>query len=317
MGQHRRTTHHYRRIVITAVAIGTVGVPSVALACSDWPYGGQDPSSTAATAPVEPANTPGLTTYIPGQQPTPAGQQPTAAGQQPMAAGQQPTATGQQGAPTQEPSVPTQSPGAPAHQRHHTHRQHREHRQHHRAGHDAGVPRTTAPTEPGAAAQQGAGAKTAAPKPAPSTPEATASAPAAPAAPSTSKPTATASGVTAQIVQLVNAERAKAGCQDLTLNPELTKAAQAHSADMAAHQNMSHTGSDGSAPGDRITRAGYTWSSYGENVAYGYATAEQVMAGWMSSPGHRANILNCSFKEIGVGLAQPNSYWTQDFGTPR
>jgi uncharacterized protein YkwD len=80
---------------------------------------------------------------------------------------------------------------------------------------------------------------------------------------------------------------------------------------------MSHTGSDGSSPGDRITRAGYTWSAYGENVAYGYATPEQVMNGWMNSPGHRANILNCSFKEIGVGLAQPGSYWTQDFGTAR
>ncbi|MFE5215780.1 CAP domain-containing protein [Streptomyces sp. NPDC056626] len=118
-------------------------------------------------------------------------------------------------------------------------------------------------------------------------------------------------------MQLVNAERAKAGCQPLTLNSTLTKAAQAHSADMAAHQNMSHTGSDGSTPGDRITRAGYTWSSYGENVAYGYSTPEQVMDGWMTSPGHRANILNCSFKEIGVGLAQPNSYWTQDFGTAK
>jgi uncharacterized protein YkwD len=118
-------------------------------------------------------------------------------------------------------------------------------------------------------------------------------------------------------VALVNAERSKVGCSALTLNATLTKVAQAHSEDMAAHSNMSHTGSDGSSPGDRITRAGYNWSTYGENVAYGYATPEEVMAGWMSSPGHKANILNCSFKEIGVGLAQPNSYWTQDFGTAR
>jgi uncharacterized protein YkwD len=118
-------------------------------------------------------------------------------------------------------------------------------------------------------------------------------------------------------VELVNAERAKVGCSPLTVNAKLTQAAQAHSEDMAAHQNMSHTGSDGSAPGDRITGAGYVWSSYGENVAYGYATPEQVMAGWMASPGHKENILNCSFKEIGVGLAQPGSYWTQDFGAAR
>ncbi|MFC3572010.1 CAP domain-containing protein [Streptomyces yaanensis] len=176
----------------------------------------------------------------------------------------------------------------------------------------ASTPKTTAP-------------QTTAPTPrttaSPSTPKATATAPApasaTPTSPSTPKATATASGAAARVVELVNAERSKAGCSPLTLNATLTKAAQAHSEDMAAHQNMSHTGSDGSSPGDRITRAGYNWSAYGENVAYGYATPEQVMAGWMSSPGHKANILNCGFKEIGVGLAQPNNYWTQDFGTAR
>jgi uncharacterized protein YkwD len=118
-------------------------------------------------------------------------------------------------------------------------------------------------------------------------------------------------------VALVNAERAKAGCPALTVDSALTEAAQEHSEDMAAHRNMSHTGSDGSSPADRITGAGYDWSAYGENVAYGYATPEKVMAGWMSSPGHRANILDCGFKEIGVGLAQPGSYWTQDFAATR
>ncbi|WP_308427716.1 CAP domain-containing protein [Streptomyces albospinus] len=117
------------------------------------------------------------------------------------------------------------------------------------------------------------------------------------------------------MVELVNEERAKVGCSPLTLNAKLAKAAQAHSQDMADHRNMSHTGSDGSDPGARINSAGYAWSSYGENVAYGYDTSESVMAGWMSSPGHKRNILDCSFKEIGVGLAQPGSYWTQDFGS--
>ncbi|QES51764.1 hypothetical protein DEJ50_31840 [Streptomyces venezuelae] len=144
-----------------------------------------------------------------------------------------------------------------------------------------------------------------------------------PAPTATKKPTATApapsvpTGVAGQIVDLVNKERAKAGCSPLTANDKLTTAAQNHSKDMAAHSNMSHTGSDGSDPGQRITRAGYTWRTYGENVAYGYSTPEQVMTGWMNSPGHKANILNCSFKEIGVGLAQPNSYWTQVFGAAR
>ncbi|GAA3503773.1 hypothetical protein GCM10019016_108850 [Streptomyces prasinosporus] len=118
-------------------------------------------------------------------------------------------------------------------------------------------------------------------------------------------------------MELVNAERGKVGCSPVKVNTALTGAAQKHSEDMAASGTMSHTGSDGSSPADRITRAGYSWSTYGENVAHGYSTPEQVMAGWMGSPGHKKNILNCSFKEIGVGLAQPGHYWTQDFGTAR
>ncbi|MEU8655063.1 CAP domain-containing protein [Streptomyces sp. NPDC048737] len=126
-----------------------------------------------------------------------------------------------------------------------------------------------------------------------------------------------ASAAVARVVALVNSERVKVGCSPVTLNAKLSQAAQAHSADMASHNTMSHTGSDGSDPGQRITRAGYLWSTYGENVAYGYSTPEQVMAGWMASAGHKRNILDCGFKEIGVGLAQPGNYWTQDFGTAR
>ncbi|MEU0412348.1 CAP domain-containing protein [Streptomyces griseorubiginosus] len=121
-------------------------------------------------------------------------------------------------------------------------------------------------------------------------------------------------GPTDQVLTLVNAERAKAGCSPLTENAKLTKAAQDHSQDMADHQNMSHTGSDGSSMADRLTRVGYAFRTAGENVAYGYSSPESVMDGWMNSPGHKANILNCAFKEIGIGLAQPGFYWTQDFG---
>ncbi|KIZ15843.1 CAP domain-containing protein [Streptomyces natalensis] len=138
----------------------------------------------------------------------------------------------------------------------------------------------------------------------------------APVPPSPASPSAPpASGTAARILEIVNSERSKAGCSPLTLNAKLNKAAQDHSKDMAGHSNMSHTGSDGSSPGDRITQAGYNWTAYGENVAYGYSTPESVMRGWMSSPGHKRNILDCSFKEMGVGLAQPGDYWTQDFGT--
>ncbi|MFH8681743.1 CAP domain-containing protein [Streptomyces lydicus] len=143
----------------------------------------------------------------------------------------------------------------------------------------------------------------------------TSTAPPAPAASPSASKAAPASGTAARILELVNNERAKAGCSPLTLNAKLTKAAQDHSKDMASHGNMSHTGSDGSDPGARITRAGYHWSAYGENIAYGYSSPESVMKGWMASPGHKRNILDCSFKEIGVGLAQPGDYWTQDFGT--
>ncbi|MET9609541.1 CAP domain-containing protein [Streptomyces sp. NPDC006512] len=125
------------------------------------------------------------------------------------------------------------------------------------------------------------------------------------------------SGAVAEVLALVNKERAAVGCPVLTVNEKLTKAAQDHSEDMAAHNNMSHTGSDGSDPGQRITRAGYQWSTYAENVAYGYDTAAKVMEGWMNSPGHKRNILDCNVKEIGIGLAQPGQYWTQDFGAAR
>ncbi|WP_338671683.1 CAP domain-containing protein [Streptomyces sp. SCSIO 30461] len=148
-------------------------------------------------------------------------------------------------------------------------------------------------------------------------PSATKTASPKPAGTTAPEPAAPASGDVASIVALVNAERSKAGCSPVKLNAKLSKAAQAHSEDMASHKNMSHTGSDGSNPGTRITRAGYDWSTYGENVAYGYSSPESVMQGWMDSPGHKANILNCEFKEIGVGLAQPNDYWTQNFGTAR
>lgn len=144
--------------------------------------------------------------------------------------------------------------------------------------------------------------------------------------PSTAKPTA----VTApepetrgsrptfaqEVTKLVNNERAKQGCAPVTANEQLDTAAQRHSEDMAARDYFSHTSPDGTDPGDRITAAGYRWSTYGENIARGQQTPTQVMDGWMNSSGHRANILNCDFKEIGVGIhdASGGPWWTQAFG---
>ncbi|XBP91294.1 CAP domain-containing protein [Micromonospora sp. CCTCC AA 2012012] len=133
--------------------------------------------------------------------------------------------------------------------------------------------------------------------------------------------TTTGTGITAElqkVVDLVNAERAKAGCRALSVNSKLMTAAQRHSQDQADHRTMTHTGSDGSKVGQRLDRVGYAWRGYGENVAWGQPTPAEVMRDWMNSQGHRDNILNCSFTQIGVGVARSNGpYWTQDFGTPR
>ncbi|SCL58534.1 CAP domain-containing protein [Micromonospora chersina] len=145
--------------------------------------------------------------------------------------------------------------------------------------------------------------------------------PRATASSGTGATTTSTKGLTAElreVVDLVNQERAKAGCKALTVDDKLTLAAQRHSQDQADHKTMSHDGSDGSDVGDRLDRVGYAWRSYGENVAWNQQSPAAVMDAWMNSPGHRANILNCSFTEIGVGVARSNGpYWTQDFGTPR
>ncbi|NUO57238.1 MAG: CAP domain-containing protein [Hamadaea sp.] len=120
-----------------------------------------------------------------------------------------------------------------------------------------------------------------------------------------------------KVFDLVNAERVKAGCGKLRNDARLHKAARAYSALMAEKNFFSHTGPDGSSFVDRIAATGYPRSAAAaENIAYGYADAAAVMKGWMDSSGHRANILNCDLKAIGVGLAYRKStpYWTQDFG---
>ncbi|HET8660754.1 MAG TPA: CAP domain-containing protein [Micromonosporaceae bacterium] len=120
-----------------------------------------------------------------------------------------------------------------------------------------------------------------------------------------------------EVVVIVNRERQARGCGPVRVDDRLRAAAGAHSADMAAHERMSHTGSDGSSPWERARRAGYAYPM-SENVAYGYGTAAEVMRGWMESPGHRANILNCDARAVGVGLAYSGggtAYWAQVFGS--
>lgn len=121
---------------------------------------------------------------------------------------------------------------------------------------------------------------------------------------------------TAQVVALANKERGAAGCGPLKEDAQLTDAAQRHSDDMAARDFFEHTNPDGAGPGQRVTDAGYHWSTYGENIARGQQTPASLMESWMNSPGHRANILNCDFKDIGIGIHQGpgGPWWTQDFG---
>ncbi|MEU8601537.1 CAP domain-containing protein [Streptomyces parvulus] len=126
-------------------------------------------------------------------------------------------------------------------------------------------------------------------------------------------------GPEAQVLALVNEERAAAGCSPVTANDRLTRAADDYSDVMASSGVMSHTGPDGSTMASRVEAAGYQWSTLGENIARGQADAASVMDSWMNSEGHRANILNCSFKELGVGVhfGDGGPWWTQDFGTGR
>jgi uncharacterized protein YkwD len=144
-------------------------------------------------------------------------------------------------------------------------------------------------------------------KPAPSPPSRTATTSAAPHG---------NAALEAQVLTLVNKVRATGGCKALTSNSRLVLAARRHSQFMADSGKHGHDGIGDGTPQDRIEKAGYSWRGWGENIAWGYRTADSVMDGWMNSAGHRANILNCSYREIGVGVDSGGTNWTQDFGIP-
>jgi uncharacterized protein YkwD len=116
-----------------------------------------------------------------------------------------------------------------------------------------------------------------------------------------------------RVVTLTNAQRARAGCGALRVDARLVAAARGHSADMAVRGYFEHDSPDGRTFVDRGTAAGYP-DPGGENIAMGQQGADEVMTDWMGSEGHRANILDCSFTAIGVGLDTRGMYWTQDFG---
>jgi|SRR5690554_1583690 len=101
----------------------------------------------------------------------------------------------------------------------------------------------------------------------------------------------------------------------LALERRLVAAAEVHTADMVRNGFFSHTGSDGSSVGQRVTREGYAWRAVGENIAWGQRSVEQVVAAWMESPGHCRAIMDAQFTELGAARAE--NHWTLVFATPR
>lgn len=144
--------------------------------------------------------------------------------------------------------------------------------------------------------------------------------PARPAQPTPAQRSAARGSTLDTMLEMTNRERGQAGLGRLTVSSELAIAAQKHAEDMARSGEVSHTGSDGSTMGDRITASGYAIRRAGENI-YMQAPrnrAERVVPGWMNSQGHRDNLLNGQFTEVGFGYAQGNGrhYYVQVLGTP-
>jgi uncharacterized protein YkwD len=146
------------------------------------------------------------------------------------------------------------------------------------------------------------------------TPSRATSAP-APAPARSAQQDGSAAAAEAQVLALVNQERATAGCRPLTTSKALTSLAENFSRAMAEQGFFDHTDPSGATPWDRAARAGITGLG-SENIARGQPDPESVMDSWMNSPGHRANILNCDFTTLGVGVhyGPGGPWWTQDFG---
>lgn len=119
-----------------------------------------------------------------------------------------------------------------------------------------------------------------------------------------------------EVFDLTNAEREKYGLSPLKWSDDLAAVATAHSQDMIDRNYFDHYTPEGLSPGDRLHEAGISFSVMCENIAAGQATPEDVVEGWMNSPGHRANILNERVTELGVGYVEGGyygTYWTQVF----
>ena len=116
-----------------------------------------------------------------------------------------------------------------------------------------------------------------------------------------------------EVIRLVNAERTKNGLAPLTENWELSRVARYKSQDMHDLRYFSHTSPTYGSPFDMMRAFGLSYRAAGENIAYGQRTPRAVVTAWMNSEGHRANILNAKYTQIGVGYVASGNYWTQMF----
>ena len=116
-----------------------------------------------------------------------------------------------------------------------------------------------------------------------------------------------------EVIRLVNQIRQENGLGTLKLNWELSRVARYKSQDMADKRYFSHTSPTYGSPFQMMQAFGLTYRYAGENIAYGYSSPQAVVTGWMNSEGHRKNILNPNFTQIGVGYVPQGHYWTQMF----
>jgi uncharacterized protein YkwD len=140
--------------------------------------------------------------------------------------------------------------------------------------------------------------------------------------PTVATPAPSLGGVASAIVDLTNGERRNGGLAEVRASARLMQAAQLQADQVAQLRRLEHVLPDATypEPADRLAAAGYAWRAYGENLASGQRSASEAVTGWMNSPGHRANIMNGIFTEIGIGYATDATgrpYYVQVFGTPR
>lgn len=138
-----------------------------------------------------------------------------------------------------------------------------------------------------------------------------------------------AQAIETRVLELVNLARSRGrtcGAERfppavaLNLSSPLRSAARGHARDMARHDYFEHRARDGSEPRDRVRRTGYRARLTGENIAFGPDSAEEVVAGWLASPGHCANLMDARFRDMGVAVAAGRKrghwYWVQNLANP-